>query len=143
MLVRWLKAKQPSLNIPSDLEAAIATQATWSTHERVTNLFLDAARKQHSQGTVDPDLQVGLGVLFYSTSRYDQAKDCFESALSVRPNDYLLWNRFGSCLSNGNKPEEALGAYRQALQLRPTYTRAIYNVGVACECPCSIPPYSL
>lgn len=38
----------------------------------------------------------------------------------------------GSSLSNGNHPEEALGAYREALQLRPTYTRAIYNVGVAC-----------
>lgn len=46
--------------------------------------------------------------------------------------DYLLWNRLGSSLSNGNKPEEALGAYREALNLRPTYTRAIYNVGVAC-----------
>ena len=46
--------------------------------------------------------------------------------------DYLLWNRLGSSLSNGNKPEESLGAYREALTLRPTYTRAIYNVGVAC-----------
>lgn len=46
--------------------------------------------------------------------------------------DYLLWNRFGSCLSNGLKPEESLGAYREALRLRPTYTRAIHNVGVAC-----------
>lgn len=46
--------------------------------------------------------------------------------------DWLLWNRLGSSLSNGAKPEEALGAYREALRLRPTYTRAIYNVGVAC-----------
>jgi len=46
--------------------------------------------------------------------------------------DYVLWNRLGSSLSNGSKPEEALGAYREALQLRPSYTRAIYNVGVAC-----------
>lgn len=52
----------------------------------------------------------------------------------TREQDYLLWNRLGSSLSNGNKPEEALGAYREALSLRPTYTRAIYNVGVACEC---------
>ena len=44
-----------------------------------------------------------------------------------------MWNRLGSSLSNGSKPEEALGAYREALRLRPTYTRAIYNVGVACE----------
>ena len=49
------------------------------------------------------------------------------------PQDYLLWNRLGSSLSNGNKPEESLGAYREALMLRPTYTRAIYNVGVACK----------
>ena len=43
-----------------------------------------------------------------------------------------MWNRLGSSLSNGNHPEDALGAYREALQRRPTYTRAIYNVGVAC-----------
>ena len=49
------------------------------------------------------------------------------------PQDYLLWNRLGSSLSNGNKPEESLGAYREALILRPAYTRAIYNVGVACK----------
>ena len=52
--------------------------------------------------------------------------------LSVRPDDYILWNRYGSCLSNGQRPEEALGAYREALRLRPGYTRAVYNVGVAC-----------
>lgn len=46
--------------------------------------------------------------------------------------DFMLWNRLGSSLSNGNRPEDALGAYREALQIRPTYTRAIYNVGVAC-----------
>ena len=43
-----------------------------------------------------------------------------------------MWNRLGSSLSNAGKPEEALSAYREALHLRPTYTRAIYNVGVAC-----------
>jgi len=49
------------------------------------------------------------------------------------PQDYLLWNRFGSSLLNENKLEESLGAYREALMLRPTYTRAIFNVGVACK----------
>lgn len=81
---------------------------------------------------MDADVQIALGVLFYTNSEYDRARDCFEAALSVRPKDYLLWNRLGSSLSNGSKPEEALGPYREALLLRPTYTRAIYNVGVAC-----------
>lgn len=29
-------------------------------------------------------------------------------------------------------PEEAISAYRKALDLRPTFTRAIYNLGVSC-----------
>lgn len=60
------------------------------------------------------------------------SKSFIDLSRQLSPQDYLLWNRLGSSLSNGNKPEESLGAYREALTLRPTYTRAIYNVGVAC-----------
>ncbi|KAG6850948.1 hypothetical protein H0H93_005817 [Arthromyces matolae] len=132
MLLRWLRARYPSLEVPESTVQAVATHSSWDTHNRITELFLTLARTQHAEGIVDPDVQIGLGVLFYTNGEYDRAKDCFESALTVRPNDYTLWNRLGSCLSNGSKPEEALGAYQEALQLRPTYTRAIYNVGVAC-----------
>ncbi|KAG6845314.1 hypothetical protein H0H87_011164, partial [Tephrocybe sp. NHM501043] len=132
MLLRWLRARYPSLEVPESTINAMATNSSWDTHNRITELFLRLARTQHMEGVLDPDVQIGLGVLFYTNGEYDRAKDCFESALAVRPKDYTLWNRFGSCLSNGNKPEEALGAYQEALQLRPTYTRAIYNVGVAC-----------
>ncbi|TFK44351.1 hypothetical protein BDQ12DRAFT_593404 [Crucibulum laeve] len=132
MLLRWLRARFPSHPVPESTIQTMATNSSWDTHSRITELFLGLARTQHSQGVMDPDVQIGLGVLFYTNGEYDRAKDCFESALAARPKDYLLWNRLGSCLSNGSKPEEALGAYREALQLRPTYTRAIYNVGVAC-----------
>ncbi|TFK23956.1 peroxisome targeting signal receptor [Coprinopsis marcescibilis] len=132
MLLRWIRARHPELQIPEDTINAMATNSAWDTHGRITEVFLNLARMQNSQGVLDPEVQIGLGVLFYNNSDYDRAKDCFEAALSVRPRDYLLWNRLGSSLSNGSKPEEALGAYREALQLRPTYTRAIYNVGVAC-----------
>ena len=46
--------------------------------------------------------------------------------------DFLLWNRLGATLANGGLPEEAISAYRRALDLRPTFTRAIYNLGVSC-----------
>ncbi|EPQ57198.1 TPR-like protein [Gloeophyllum trabeum ATCC 11539] len=131
MLLRWLEARFPSLPIPEETLQSIKN-SSWDSHQRITDLFLQVARSQHAEGTVDPDVQIGLGVMFYTKGDFERAKDCFESALNMRPEDYLLWNRLGSCLSNGNKPEEALGAYREALSLRPTYTRAIYNVGVAC-----------
>ena len=152
MLLRWVKARYPSHPIPEDATKAAFMNAPWHAHTEVTEVFLSLARQQHQQDAMDPDVQVGLGILFYANTEYDLAKDCFESALAVRPKvsasflsvhllstrslqDYLLWNRLGSSLSNGSKPEEALGAYREALQLRPTYTRAIYNVGVACSYP--------
>ncbi|PPQ98774.1 hypothetical protein CVT24_003332 [Panaeolus cyanescens] len=132
MLLKWFRARYPDAPVPQDTLQAMVTNSAWDTHGRVTELFLDMARTQHGQDKVDAELQVALGVLFYTNGEYDRAQDCFLAALNFRPKDYLLWNRYGSSLSNGNKPEEALGAYREALQLRPTYTRAIYNVGVAC-----------
>ncbi len=47
--------------------------------------------------------------------------------------DYLLWNRLGATLANSGNPEEAVDAYRRALELKPTFTRAIFNLGVACK----------
>lgn len=104
----------------------------WATLNRVTSMFLQAARQGNASGRIDPEVQVGLGVLFYSNSSYDQAKDCFETALQARPNDFLLWNRLGATLANGGQPEEAIQAYHKALELRPTFTRAIYNLSVSC-----------
>ncbi|KAH9002058.1 peroxisome targeting signal receptor [Lactarius hatsudake] len=109
------------LTVPVPPEAQNSlTRSSWHSHNVVTEAFLTVARTQHAQGVIDPDVQLALGVLFYTNGAYDRAKDCFESALSVRPTDYLLWNRLGSART------------AEALILRPTYTRAIYNVGVAC-----------
>lgn len=105
----------------------------WASLNKVTDLFLAAAREGASKGVIDPEIQVGLGVLFYSNSSYEEAKDCFQTALQARPNDFLLWNRLGATLANGGKPEEAIEAYHKALELRPTFTRAIYNLSVSCE----------
>lgn len=51
----------------------------------VTEAFLNVARRQHAEGVIDPDVQLALGVLFYTNNAYDRAKDCFEAALSLRP----------------------------------------------------------
>jgi peroxin-5 len=131
MLLRWMQARFPDVAVPTETFDALK-QSSWHSHARVTDALLGLARAQHERGVIDADVQIALGVLFYTDGKFDLAKDCFETALAERPNDFLLWNRLGSSLSNGSKPEESLGAYRHALGLRPTYTRAIYNVGVAC-----------
>lgn len=141
-LERWLSVKYPQVisadKLSDPAEMGFTDRA--DLHAKVTNLFVEAAQYAPDGEHMDPDVQVGLGVLFYGSEEFDKAVDCFQAALASselgianqRNQLHLLWNRLGATLANSGKSEEAIAAYEKALALRPNFVRARYNLGVSC-----------
>lgn len=142
-LERWVAAKYPSLidgPLSIDKDDAFGFTDRQALHKKVTDLFIKAAQLSPSGEQMDPDVQVGLGVLFYGAEEFDKAIDCFEAALAStesgitnsRSEVHLLWNRLGATMANSGQSEEAIDAYSHALELRPNFVRARYNLAVSC-----------
>lgn len=134
-LERWLLHKYPTVSesAPPPIAGLHDRQAV---HQRVTDMFIQAAMLSPEGQAMDADVQVGLGVLFYGDEAYDKAVDCFSAALnsastSTSP-EHLLWNRLGATLANSGRSEEAINAYERALTINPNFVRARYNLGVSC-----------
>ena len=142
-LERWVGVKYPQLGVtPRGMEGEEEMGFTnrIQLHKKVTEYFLEAAQLHPEGGDVDVDVQVGLGVLFYGSEEYEKAVDCFSAALNSHQHgsmkkegeEHLLWNRLGATLANSSRSEEAIEAYSRALELRPNFVRARYNLGVSC-----------
>ncbi|KAF1808924.1 TPR-like protein [Eremomyces bilateralis CBS 781.70] len=140
-LERWISVRYPALITgPLDSGTDLGFTDRHQLHEKVTDLFIRAAQMSPEGEQMDPDVQVGLGVLFYGAEEYDKAVDCFSAALASTEAGttnqestlHLLWNRLGATLANSGRSEEAIQAYERALSLRPNFVRARYNLGVSC-----------
>jgi len=79
-LFKWLQIRYPQY-----------AQRTGPANEKLTaseviDMFLQAARTSGSGQEIDPNVQEALGALYYMEGNYDRSVDCFEAALTVKPN---------------------------------------------------------
>ncbi|KAK4054253.1 hypothetical protein OIV83_001279 [Microbotryomycetes sp. JL201] len=116
-----------------DMFGPLPTANSRDKHDYLTGLLIQLAqsRAEVDGADVDAEVQIGLGVLFNTSEEYEKAGDCFESALSVRPDDPLLFNRLGATFANSGKTEVAIQYYLEALDIQPGYVRARFNLAVA------------
>ncbi|CED82067.1 TPR repeat-containing protein [Phaffia rhodozyma] len=115
----------------AEQRGAEAAERIAKRHSELVDRLITMARLGN-QSQIDPEVQVALGVLFSSTAEYQRAQDCFRTALSVKPNDWQLYNRLGATLANDGKAQEAYELYWAALGLRPGFIRARFNLGISC-----------
>ena len=130
-----------------DSQNALATMKAWIDHhpsfqgmkytpdaysdgtlmDEIMQLMLQARQFDSS----DPDVHIVLGVLYNVSRDFDSAVASLRQALSLRPEDYSLWNKLGATQANGNRGLEAMPAYEKALQMKPKYARAWLNMGIS------------
>ncbi|KAG8710832.1 hypothetical protein FRC08_016663 [Ceratobasidium sp. 394] len=115
---------------PGELGVVDGVGTVEEIHQEYVRELLNMARASGEE--IDADVQMALGVLLNTVEDYSKAQDCFRTALAVRPDDWLLFNRVGATLANSGSPAEAVPFYYKALELNPGYIRARYNLGISC-----------
>ncbi|KAJ7178356.1 hypothetical protein C8R43DRAFT_973073 [Mycena crocata] len=130
----WVDRNERYRDAVAQYRAVHPDSADASITERFGNLIqcLIAMARSDTTGEVDADIQIALAVLLNTNEDYEKAQDCFRTALAVRPDDWLLYNRVGATMANSGRAEEALQYYHRALELNPVYIRARFNLGISC-----------
>ena len=130
-LTNWIQQNPKYSNVVN--LANIQPYSTSSeVHESLVAGYLQAATLSAQHEDVDADVQQALGVLFNIANDYSKAIDCFQTAVSCRPNDFQLWNKLGATFANSGESEKAMDSYFNAIQINPLYIRARYNLAIAC-----------
>ncbi|HEY7059604.1 MAG TPA: FG-GAP-like repeat-containing protein [Vicinamibacterales bacterium] len=83
--------------------------------------------------TADPSAitYYNLGTLYMKRSRQAQAKDAFERALQLKPDDPDANNSLGALLAESGQIPAAIERFQAALKARPTFADALNNLGFA------------
>ncbi|MBE0525314.1 MAG: tetratricopeptide repeat protein, partial [Candidatus Thorarchaeota archaeon] len=67
------------------------------------------------------------GAVFYALKDFENARDCYDEALDINPDDAEAWNNIGNCFSRLADGQKAIEAYTRAVALKPDYAEAFYN----------------
>lgn len=67
-----------------------------------------------------PQPLAGLGMLLCLRGRHGEAYPIYKKAVTIAPNEFVLWRQFAACLNAIHQPEAASIAFKKALALNPS-----------------------
>ena len=76
----------------------------------------------------DPAGHLGLGALYESEQRWEEAEKEYREAISLDPKDWKPYNNLGVLLLAAGHPEEAKKEFREAISLDPKEPTAQRNL---------------
>ncbi|MDY6804001.1 MAG: tetratricopeptide repeat protein [Cyanobacteriota bacterium] len=71
------------------------------------------------------------GGILVGQGKFDDAREIFEKALALQPEDATLYNNLGQAFLEAGNIEGAIATYQQALELQPELIVARHNIGKA------------
>jgi cytochrome c-type biogenesis protein CcmH/NrfG len=74
-----------------------------------------------------------LGVALQARGRLDDAIDCYQKAVSLKPDSVAAHYNLGTAFDAQGKLDEAVASYRKVLELRPDFTGTLTNLGNALQ----------
>jgi len=118
--------------------AVVVTVAFTSLYQGLSQYYTDVANASKSEliaskaveyDSDNPDAYKIRGELFLSKNDYDAGLSDFESAVNLRPTDYVLWLRLGYARYKESNFAEAEKAYEKAINLAPNYAQPRWLMG--------------
>jgi len=73
------------------------------------------------------------GLEFYNERKYEQAIECYDKALELRPEDAHIWNSKGMDCWGAGKCKEAVECFDRALEIYPYLNGAKINRGTVLQ----------
>ena len=138
LIAGWIIGSQQSTMAPrpsAPVAEAAPPPSSGSVPGTPAPAILDEAQVQALRTVVDRDpknavARAQLGNLYYDAGRYTDAIKWYAESVALNPNDVSVSTDLGVSYYYNNQPDLAITQLEHSLQVDPTHTKAMLNMGV-------------
>lgn len=117
---------------PQSLEPGFALAVIYTIRDspdKASAEFEDVLKKASSLQPGNIDILKNLSIFYYQQKRFEDALSVSKLILNVDKSDYEAVFLHGSILEETGRRQEAIAAFKQALELNPEYPDALNSLG--------------